>query len=200
MHSLKLIVLSAFFGFLASAYYEETKAVHASEHNAVLNACREDNVILQRRYDMLAHEAGWLQVVEAERKYQEGGQLSIEGWYYLHTNGDLIYKRELGGTAADIRESDFARSMWPFDPTDREGAWRILVEASSLGAKPERIRELASLWQCDDADAQHFADLLNITLQMERKRMVRDALVVSGPSRIASGLWRYLPASPRRPL
>ena len=23
--------------------------------------------------------------------------MSLEGWYYLHTNGDLIYKRELGG-------------------------------------------------------------------------------------------------------
>ena len=34
-----------------------------------------------------------------------------QGWYYLHTNGDLIYKRELGGTAADIRESDFAKQL-----------------------------------------------------------------------------------------
>ena len=25
--------------------------------------------------------------------------MSIDGWYYLHTNGDLIYKRELGETA-----------------------------------------------------------------------------------------------------
>jgi len=38
----------------------------------------------------------------------------IEGYYYLHMNGDLIYKRETGDTAADIRESDFAVAMWPF--------------------------------------------------------------------------------------
>jgi hypothetical protein len=51
--------------------------------------------------------------------------MALQGWYYLHTNGSLIYKRELGGTAADIRESDFARAMWPLDPADRAGAWRI---------------------------------------------------------------------------
>jgi hypothetical protein len=44
-----------------------------------------------------------------------GAIIMIEGWYYLHTNGDLIYKRELGETAADIRESSFARA--------RMGTW-----------------------------------------------------------------------------
>ncbi len=84
--------------------------------------------------------------------------MSITGWYYLHTNNDLIYKRELGGTAADIRESDFARSMWPLDPEDRAGAWRILVEAKSLGATDARIKELAAKWGCDDADAAIYAE------------------------------------------
>ena len=93
--------------------------------------------------------------------------MSIQGWYYLHTNGDLIYKRDLDGVVSDIRESDFARSMWPFDPTDREGAWRILVEASALGANPERIKTLAQKWGCDDTDALQYADRLNITLQMD---------------------------------
>lgn len=93
--------------------------------------------------------------------------MSIQGWYYLHTNGDLIYKRDLDGIVSDIRESDFARSMWPFDPTDRESAWRMLVEASALGAKPERVKALASLWKCDDADAQHFADRLVVTLELD---------------------------------
>ncbi len=83
--------------------------------------------------------------------------MSIVGWYYLHINGDLIYKRETGGTAADIRESDFARAMWAVDPTDRELAWTTLVEASALGAHPSRIEELARKWQCDDRDADTYA-------------------------------------------
>jgi len=91
----------------------------------------------------------------------------ITGWYYLHTNGDLIYKRELGGTAADIRESDFAKSMWPFDPEDRAGAWRILVEAKSLGAIDTRVKELAGKWGCNDADAAHYAEHIGCRLYMD---------------------------------
>jgi hypothetical protein len=79
--------------------------------------------------------------------------MGIEGWYYLHTNGDLIYKRELGGTAADIRESDFAVALWSFDPTDRVRAWDCLVEALATGANKERVMELAKKWRCDDDDA-----------------------------------------------
>lgn len=84
--------------------------------------------------------------------------MAIAGWYYLHTNGSLIYKRELGDTAADIRESDFARAMWPCDPGDREQAWTTLVEALALGADKTRIEELAVLWHCDDADADMYAE------------------------------------------
>lgn len=93
--------------------------------------------------------------------------MSIIGWYYLHENGDLIYKRELGGTAADIRESDLARSMWPMDPEDREGAWDIVIESSALGARPERVTELATKWHCDDTDADVYAERRGITLQMD---------------------------------
>ena len=57
--------------------------------------------------------------------------MAIEGWYYLHENGDMIYKRELGGTDADIRESSFAKMLWPFDPDDRAGATKGLKPMSS---------------------------------------------------------------------
>lgn len=93
--------------------------------------------------------------------------MSIEGWYYLHENGSLIYKRELGGTAADIRESDMARGLWPFDPGDREGAWRICVEGLAGGATPERIKELATLWKCDDEDADSYAGRVGCNLYMD---------------------------------
>lgn len=93
--------------------------------------------------------------------------MSIIGWYYLHENGSLIYKPEHDGTAADIRESDLARCMWPMDPSDRMGAWNILVEGLALGAKPERVRELADKWGCDDADADVYAGRLGIALAMD---------------------------------
>ena len=91
----------------------------------------------------------------------------MEGWYYLHTNGELIYKRELGGTAADIRESDFARGMWPIDPTDREGAWTILVEGLAAGAKAERIKELADKWKCTDEDGLIYAARVGATVRKD---------------------------------
>lgn len=94
--------------------------------------------------------------------------MALTGWYYLHINKELIYKPETdGSTAADIRESNFCHSMWPIDPSDRAGAWSLLVEAKSLGANPERIKGLAEKWGCNDADAQKYADYLGLTLQMD---------------------------------
>lgn len=93
--------------------------------------------------------------------------MSINGWYYLHVNGDLIYKRDYPGQAADIRESDLARALWPMDPQDRMGAWRIVIEALALGANPERVAELAEKWRCDDRDADEFASRAGVSLQMD---------------------------------
>lgn len=66
--------------------------------------------------------------------------MSIIGWYYLHQNSDLIYKHEFGGTAADIRESDFARGLWPMDPEDRAGAWRSTGWRDQMARKHKFIR------------------------------------------------------------
>ena len=88
----------------------------------------------------------------------------MTGWYYLHTNGELIYRRDFDGTAADIRESPFARALWPVDPSDRAGAWRILVEAGAAGANLERVRELANKWGATDEDAQHYAEAIDVRL------------------------------------
>lgn len=91
----------------------------------------------------------------------------MTGWYYLHVNGELIYKRDLDGTAADIRESDLARGMWPVDETDRAGAWRILIESLAAGAKLERVKELAAKWSCDDADAAVYAQRVGVLLSRD---------------------------------
>ncbi len=90
----------------------------------------------------------------------------IIGYYYLHTNGELIFKH---GTdcVADIRESDFARACWPIDPTDRANGWSLLVEALSVGAKPERVKELAEKWHCNDEDADHYAGLVGCKLTLD---------------------------------
>lgn len=93
--------------------------------------------------------------------------MALIGWYYLHKNGQLIYKRELGDTSADIRESPFAVMMWPFDPEDRAGAWHIVVEALACGANHERVKELAEKWHCDDEDAQTYAKYIGANISMD---------------------------------
>lgn len=91
---------------------------------------------------------------------------NIIGWYYHHTNNELIFKRDSPGQDADIRESDFATSMWMWDG-QRPTAWRILVEALSLGVDIRRIKELAELWDCDDADAVKYAEYAGIKLNKD---------------------------------
>lgn len=93
--------------------------------------------------------------------------MTLAGWFYLHENGDLIYKREIGGTSADLRESPFVRAFWPVDSTNRASAWRIVCESLAFGANPSRVQELAAKWGCDDADAQNYADHLGITLERD---------------------------------
>lgn len=88
----------------------------------------------------------------------------IEGWYYLHVNGDLIYKADTEGQAADIRDSDLALALWPFDPSDREGAWQIIVESLAAGARPGRVADLAAKWGCTDNDGQIYAERLGIKI------------------------------------
>lgn len=93
--------------------------------------------------------------------------MAIEGWYYLHKNGDLIYKRESGSTAADIRESNFARGLWAVDPTNRENAWSILVEALAAGANKNQIDELADKWALNDDDALIYADRVGCNINKD---------------------------------
>ena len=90
-----------------------------------------------------------------------------DGWYYLHINGDLIYKHDSPGVVANIRESSFAKTLWPIDTKDRSSAWQILVEALAIGANTPRVEELAKLWGCDDDDAKHYAEFLNVGLELD---------------------------------
>lgn len=90
------------------------------------------------------------------------------GYYYLHTNGDLIYKRNLDtGQVADFRESNFVKMFWSFDPEDRSTVWRVLVESLACGANIERVMELADKWECDDEDAKMYVNYLDDTVKLE---------------------------------
>ena len=93
--------------------------------------------------------------------------MEIIGWYYLHTNGELIYKRNFDGTEADIRESSFSRALWPVDPSDRAGGWTILVEALAAGANEQFVMDRAEQWNCDDEDARIYAERVGCILSRD---------------------------------
>lgn len=90
----------------------------------------------------------------------------IDGYYYLHTNGDLIFKHS-SQDPADFRESNLVRMFWALDTKDRESAWTILVEAGALGASKDRIDELAAKWGCTNDDADIYAERLDVTIDMD---------------------------------
>lgn len=92
--------------------------------------------------------------------------MSFSGIYYLHENGDLIYKPGLD-SVADVIESSFAKCSWLIDPSNRKCAWEILIEAQALGANKERIDELAEKWKCNDDDAGMFASVANVDLTID---------------------------------
>lgn len=73
----------------------------------------------------------------------------MRGWYYLHQNSDLIFRK-----FRPEEDSSFVQRVWPLNTEDRATAWIILIEALALGARRERVDELATLWGCDDRDAQ----------------------------------------------
>ncbi len=75
-----------------------------------------------------------------------------DGFYYLHSNGDMIWKR----FRPEQEPGGFVRRVWPVDRTDRCVAWIIVIEALALGAKEERIRELSDHWHLDTEDLPEF--------------------------------------------
>ena len=115
------------------------------------------------------------------------------GWYYLHTNGSLIWKRFMP------EASDFVRKTWPMDTTDRASAWTVLLEAAALGADTSRLVELAAHWKCDARDLCEF--MLRVKpndLQRKGLREFLDSVLrldpdvffsqleVGGPDRVAA--------------
>lgn len=89
---------------------------------------------------------------------RETGEASLnrvdgtEGYYYLHVNGDLIFKRFDPGED----DSSFIKRVWKIKTTDRGTAWLLLVEALAMGANCDRIKELADRWGVNDEDAPNF--------------------------------------------
>jgi hypothetical protein len=87
----------------------------------------------------------------------------VKGFYYLHSESkDLIYKR------FKPDDSDFVVRIWEVDFSDRFDAWRVVLEALALGAKLERIKELAKKWKLTIEDSYELIFRSEPTDDMEK--------------------------------
>lgn len=73
-------------------------------------------------------------------------------YYYLHSETkDLICKH----TPPEM-DSPFIEKVWTCDPSNRLTAWMIALEGLFLGAKVDRVKELATKWQLTPEDSLEF--------------------------------------------
>lgn len=74
---LGVVALAFFATCMTCAYLEGGIAEGARQQrdqDAMIGACRENNAILQRRYDFLARESDAITVIAAEAAYQRGAR------------------------------------------------------------------------------------------------------------------------------
>ncbi len=91
--------------------------------------------------------------------------VKLEGYFYLHTNGDLIYKPAIVVEFdPEHFNSNFVVETWGFAQEYRECAWTILVEALALGANIKRIKELQQKWGCTNEDAVKYAEKMHLQI------------------------------------
>lgn len=86
------------------------------------------------------------------------------GYYYLHTNGELIYKpygREYN-PIQDFEESPFVVAYWLINTNNRADAYNMLIRANMLEANHERIDELLTKWNMTNEDTKNYCKAFGI--------------------------------------
>lgn len=91
----------------------------------------------------------------------------MNGWYYLHAGGDVIWKGAAYTSEDDLRSSDFVVAYWPFREGDREWLWMTLVEATALGADAQAVARFAEKNGANDTDAHEFCKRIDVTVARE---------------------------------
>ena len=92
----------------------------------------------------------------------------VDGYCYLHINGDLIYKPAIAvDDDPDYFDSSFVRKFWPITLLDRGDAYTLLLDAQAMGAKQDHIQKLKTKWNITEEDTQVYADRIGFMLSMD---------------------------------
>lgn len=87
-------------------------------------------------------------------------------YYYLHTNGDLIHKNK-HCDISDFEESPFVKKWWVINLDDRLDVYNMLIHASMLGIRKERLEGLVKHWGITDKDAINYCERVDLTCKMD---------------------------------
>lgn len=104
-------------------------------------------------------------------KYRNGDYIMKNpiGYYYLHTNGTLIYKPYIDDMQVnDFTESPFCKKYWTMYDNSRMTVWNILIDAAVNGASIQHILDKAEKFKCDNDDALIYADKSDISLSVHK--------------------------------
>lgn len=76
------------------------------------------------------------------------------GYYYLHTNGDLIYIVNIVvDMDSEYFNSPFVKKYWKFECSNRFDAWMIILEALALDCNMEVAKNLSNKWGLNKEDS-----------------------------------------------
>jgi len=113
----------------------------------------------------------------------------MDGFYYLHTDGSLIFKP---ATVIDYDphyfDSPFVKKVWHIDLKDRLNAWKIVLEALSMGCSIPRARELAGKWKLTFEDS---IELLKRTPRNEVTEAMTEGMKIFIPEILGMEVERF---------
>lgn len=105
-------------------------------------------------------------------------QISNDGYYYLHTNGNLIFKPAIVVDDPEYFDSPFVKKVWRVDVKDRLCSWKIVLEGLSMGCSIPRARELAGKWKLTFKDS---IELLKRTPRHEVTKAMTEGMKIFIP-------------------
>jgi len=98
---------------------------------------------------------------------QKGGVM-MDGYYYLHTYGSLIWKSAIvTQNAPDYFDSPFVKKLWKVNLSNREDCWRVVLEALALNCPLPRIKQLANKWNLTYKDSLQLLKRTKPSLEMK---------------------------------
>lgn len=95
------------------------------------------------------------------------------GYYYLHTNGSMIYKNAFAVESdPNYFDSDFVKKYWRFNSESRRDAWTMVLEGLALGMDRTRARELVDKWGLT------FDDCMEMLSRVQPTALMKDGILI----------------------